>query len=229
MPDKIFEDPWAMHENCRNQRGIYLEVQPVRFANGTLPEPPAPHHVDYLRTQGEGEIHYQYHDGGTPEEGKAINAELNALQDKWKRDGLSSTKIAIKRQDFISQWNRKKRRDEDSARQFWLEPGASTTTLAWAYGTDDPMDLSDEPLKAHGLDTPDMLAKTQHLRTAYGYETPVGDYTQLWSYYFISSGAGEWRIRAVYNYDVGYRPKELAASPWYVEAKTPFVDFTVLP
>lgn len=83
--------------------------------------------------------------------------------------------------------------------------------MAWAYRDPDP-----DPF----VHTPKMAEMSDE-------EPQVGNYAQLFDIH--TRPLGKYKIRAVYDYDVGYTAKELAASPWYVEVKTPFIEFEVLP
>ena len=119
IQDRIFKDPWAMHENCRIHRGIYLEII---YPDGKPVE----------LTWGAGLQTYDYE---AKEYTKEEKDEIEALIAKWKKSGMTEQQQHIALLDWSSDWNFKKRQDEvtDPDRQSCLKPGASTTTFAWAY------------------------------------------------------------------------------------------------
>ena len=228
VDDRIFLDPWQMHQNCSKQQGIYFEVQAVRFSDGSTPEknPPKPYDVPFQRQIGAQGVHYDFFSGVAESEGKAVNAELKKLEVTWEKDGFSQVQKELARDRFWSDWNEKKRNTEDEAKRLWLAPGASTTTIAWAFeGEPETLDKINR-LKAAGVKGPEFEKNIERFHEIDGVENQIGDYTQLWDYEFEKSG--KYRIRAIYDRDVGYEAKELARSPWYVRIKTPFIDFEVL-
>lgn len=144
----------------------------------------------------------------TAEESK----ELADLQSQWKQSGMTAQELSIATGRWGAALIHKKNRDEDGdlAKQLWLNPGASTSTFAWANRNPD--------LDAHA-----------------GEEAQIQDFTQLWSYRFRVPG--KYRIRAVYDYTFSKTySKELEklrvkAEPaaWWVKASTPFIEIEVLP
>lgn len=135
-------------------------------------------------------------------------ADFLAKQAEWKRKGLTPHEIALEKMKWEDAWNTKeeyKERD-DPARQAWLAPGASTRTLTWAYR--DPSQYADRSFE----------------------EKRAGDYTELWSYLLWQPG--KHRIRAVYHYSIS---KELlkkhneTPEAWWINVRTPFIDFEVQP
>lgn len=191
---KVFSDPWAMHENCISKRDIYLEILDEKGARLTP-------------RRGGGAVRFDYQSGSLdPKEQRERDAFEAALAAK----GMSEQEQQVAMIRWDSDWAERKEIDElvDSAKQLWLKPGASTTTIAWAYR--DPDAYAD-----HSQD-----------------EAQAGDYTQLWTYRLARPG--KYRIRAVYDHE---HPKPSAArvkkygsrlEPWWVKFKTPFIDFEVL-
>jgi len=119
----IFRKAWAMHENIVSRRQIYIEMigpdgKPVRVQSGA-------ERVKYDWELAEGDTF-----DWDPDEMK----ELDALEADMKRRGLSRQQQSI----ALSKWNdarhHKKNWAElrDPTKKLWLEPGASTTTFAWA-------------------------------------------------------------------------------------------------
>lgn len=218
VTDKIFRDPWAMHENIFRRAGIYLDVTapPGRYLDAHWP----PHKADGKSPQlrrGAGTVRYEYAEksGVSPADGKAANEKLDRLEAKWKKEGLSETQKTVARHDFWSAWNEELMRKEDEANVFWLKPGASTTTLAWSY-----RDL--DPYAVHS-------GKDANVQDE---EKQIGGYAQLWSYLLFYTG--KHKIRAVYDYGVGDEERALdkkyggGASPWRLEVRTPEIEFEVV-
>jgi hypothetical protein len=89
---------------------------------------------------------------------------------------------------------------------FWLEPGASVTTIPWVKQRDDEL----------------LRGRSKKL--------PVGQYTEL--HYLDTMTPGKYRIKAIYNY--AYKPEfikkyKVRVSEDDVEFATPFIEFEVLP
>jgi hypothetical protein len=201
VDDLIFKDPWAIYENCNLRHGIYLEIIDPKG------EPLL------LRTGGERVSHDWEPKGDetlpfTPEEQK----EIDALQADVKKRGLSAQQQSLAVSAWVNELSAKKNMAEsiNPAKQLWLRPGASTTTFAWANRGPD--------------EYPGRAEDDEALR---------GGYTELWSYYFYHPG--KYRVRAVYNHAHPGSKKELtkeygyAPESWWVEFKTPFIEFQVLP
>jgi hypothetical protein len=202
VDDWIFKDPWAMHHNCLDRHGIYLEVI-------------APDATPLWVQRGGGELTWDYaRNVGdkvqlTPEEKK----ELEDLEADAKKRGLTAQQKSLALDRWNDGYHLKKQLKEltDPAKQRWLPPGASTSTFAWAFR---------EPIQDEFTD--------------HSYEEPqVADFTQLWSYFFATPG--KYRIRAVYD---NTQPESTKAmfkqhkhplDPGWVKAKTPFVEFQVIP
>lgn len=199
VDDWIFKNPWAMHENCRMPRGIYLEIID-------------PEGNPLTARAGGDRAHYDWE----PKEGELLpytaeeKMEISALQADWKRRGLTPQQQSLALNDWNNKNNQKKNRAElkDSAKQLWLEPGASTSTFAW---------MNRGPGEYAGRAEDD-----ESLRSGY---------TQLWSYRFLDPG--KYRIRAVYDHD---QPKSTRAlfkkhgesvDPGWIKFKTPFIEFEV--
>lgn len=192
---KVFNDPWAMHENCDSKGDIYLEV---------LNEKGTP----LLPRRGGGEVRFDYQSERLdPKDQRERDAFAASLAAK----GLSEQEQQVAMIRWDGAWADRKEIDElvDPAKQLWLKPGASTTTIAWAYrDTAEHADHSEDEARA-------------------------GNYTQLWTYRLAKPG--KYRIRAVYAHE---HPKPSAErvkkygsrlEPWWVTFKTPFIPFEVLP
>lgn len=202
--DRAFLDPWTMHKNCRERRGVYLEIllpdgKPlwVRSGGGQVA-------WDYAPKPGQTKVVL------TPKEKKELrDLEADAIKLGW---------TAQQKSIALGEWNdrhhRQKQREEmsNSNKQLWLSPGASTSTLAWAYRTPKIDGIADHPDE----------------------EPQIGDFTQLWSYAFPFPGT--YRVRAVYDHAMpeAYKkrfPDEARKAPRYgaVKAATPYIQFEVLP
>lgn len=199
--DRIFTDPNAIHLNSKHHSGIYLEIldskgKPLDVRPGNYQE-----RFDWEGPEGQD---YLY----TPEEKK----ELWALQDEWKKRGMTEQQQSL----AVSDWNRdlikKKNYAEmaDPAKKHWLAPGSSTATFAWSDrgpGEYDGRSDDDESLRQ--------------------------GYTELWSYWLLTPG--KYRLRAVYKHSLTSSTKALfkkhghGIDPSWIDFKTPFVDFEVLP
>ena len=200
VEDWIFKDPWAMHENCAGRKGTYLEVI-------------GPDGKPLTVTWGGGRIIYEYEPKPGTEQplDPKEEDELNALQVKWKKSGMTEQQQHIALSQWNSQQNFRKESAErsDPARQFWLRPGASTTTFTWAYRETDEY-------SGHSREQPQ-----------------VEDYTQLFSYEFYEPG--NYRIRAVYRqgiskaYEEELKRKHKFYPEWMVDTKTSFIEVEVLP
>lgn len=197
----FFKNPYAVHRNSKMRYNLYLEVvdskgKPLRVKMGN-------YRLRYDWEGPEGED-YLF----TPEEKK----EYTALKDGWKKKGMTEQEQSIAWSGWINELYSRKNREEDldPAKDFWLEPGASTTTVAWSdRGPDDYPGRSDDD---------------ESLRQGY---------TELWI--FRLPEAGKYRIRAVYDHTQSESTKKLfkkhgrTPSPSWVEFKTPFIPFEVLP
>lgn len=191
---KVFRDPWAMHANCVSKHDIYLEVLSPK---GALLAP----------QRGAGRVRFDYETANgklsPKDQGERVSFEA-ALEKK----GLSEQERHIAMIRWDRDFDSRKQAEElqDPAKQQWLAPGASTTTIAWAYhDPDEYADPADE-------------------------EAQVGDYTQLWTYLLLRPG--RYRIRAVYDQEklIAARQKPGGRrEPWQVKFKTPYIDFEVIP
>lgn len=200
VDDWIFKDPHAMHVNSRLNRGLYLEV--IGPKGKPLPVRPGTYQVTY-DWEGPGQDYFY-----SPQEKK----EIRDLIDGWGKSGMTAQQQSIATSKWTSELIDKKNRAEDSdpAKQFWLKPGASTTTFAW----------SDRgPGEYEGRADDD-----ESLRQGY---------TELWVYWLLSPG--KYRIRAVYDHAQSEQTKRLfkkhgqAPDPLWIEFKTPFIEFEVRP
>lgn len=199
--DRIFKDPNAMHANSKTRYGIYIEIldsrgKPLNVRPGNYQE-----RFDWEGPEGQD---YLY----TAEEKK----ELRALQDEWKKRGMTEQQQSL----AVSDWNRelieKKNNAEmaDPAKKLWLAPGASTATFAWSdRGPGEYEGRSDDD---------------ESLRQGY---------TELWSYWLLMPG--KYRVRAVFNHAQSKTAKKIlkkhgdAPNPSRIEFKTPFISFEVIP
>lgn len=201
--DRFYKDPWVLHENCKSRLGLHLEILDPK---GKL--------MRVQRGGGSEKHDWEPEPGGTLRLTAEETKELDDLDAEWKKRGLTQQQRSVATGRWTSELAHKKNKAEDSdpAKQLWLKPGASTTTFAWAYR--DPDEDADRSLE----------------------EAQIGDYTQLWSYDFPAPG--KYRIRAVYDLAglVSYA-KEIAKeyktrmsirAEW-VQVKTPFIEFEVLP
>lgn len=201
VDDWVFRDPWGMYENCDTRYGIYLEVIDPEGNPMTV-------------RAGGDRVHYNWEPKGdetlpySPEE----RAEIAALRAEWRKRGLTERQQTLALNDWNNKKNAEKNRAEDSdpARQLWLEPGASTATVAW---------VDRGPGAYAGRSEDD-----ESLRKGY---------TELWSYKFLD--AGKYRIRAVYDHSQSESTKALfekheqASGDSWVKFKTPFIEFQVVP
>jgi hypothetical protein len=217
VTDRIFWDPWAMHVNINYGVGIYVEVtapkgkyhKAIRDRTGRKRDETTP----LLRWNAEYP-HYDYVDKPlTPEQDAAIKKDVAKKEAEWERQGLSETEKTIKRAELNSSWNFELKLQEDRSKLFWLEPGASTTTFAWAYWDADPY--------------------ADHSLEGIGEEKQVGDYTQLFSYDL--KAPGKHKIRAVYDYSVSaanQRSRRKSGVPIdrsETRVETPPIAFEVVP
>lgn len=199
VDDWIFKDPWGMHQNCNGRYGIYLDVIDEK---GERP----------MLQLGGGRVHYKYEP--QPGESKPLDpkdeAERIAYQAALRKRGLTEQEEHIALIRWDEAWNNRQQLKEmsDPANQLWLKPGASTTTIAWAYRDDDPYaDHADE-------------------------EAQIGDYTQLWSY---DLDPGKYRIRAIYDYSrtdsdlKDLRRLKIEPEKSWIKVMSPFIEFKVLP
>ena len=231
VPDRIFRDMWQLYRNCYDQDQTYIEVQAVRSADGKPIKDASP--KPYLRSEGPPPVfypHYEYLGGpDDPALGKQVNDRLDKLEAQWTKEGLSELQKKVKRHDFWSDWNRELRNEEDRAKSFWLAPGASTATYAWTYPGPYHINDVEEDLgpirdaKASGDTTHD----PDGLLAEYDIEKQVDNYAQLWFFQFEKPG--RYKVRAVYDWDVGYDRQRLARSPGYIRVRTPYIEFEVLP
>lgn len=200
IDDSIFKDPWAMNKNSTLKRGIYLEVVDAKGKPLTVRPGGDEPHYDWEPKRNEL-LPY------TKEEQK----EIATLRADWGKRGLTPRQQSLALNDWNNRNNTRKNMAElaDPAKQYWLEPGTSTSTFAW-------MDRG--PGDYAGRDQDD-----EALRRGY---------TQLWSYRFLN--AGKYRVRAVYNLAQKESNEDfikrygVALDPWWVEFKTPFIEFEVV-
>lgn len=200
--DRFYKDPWALHENCRSGVGLYLEILD-----------PSGKPLSVQRGGGQEKYDWEPEPGGTLHLTEEESKEFHSLEAKWKQRGLTAQQRSIATSRWSSELADRKTMAErsDPAKQFWLKPGASTATFAWAYRET----VQDE--------------YTDHS----GEEPQIGDYTQLWSYEFFHPG--KYRIRAVFNQEQSESTRRLfkkhghTPEPTWIEFKTPFIEFQVLP
>ncbi len=190
----VFRDPWAMHENCVSKHDIYLQVLNAKGAS-LVPQ------------RGAGRVRFDYE----TEDGRLLpkdQRERDAFEAALEKKGLSEQERHIAMIRWDRDFDDRKQTEElqDPAKQQWLAPGASTTTIAWAYhDPDEYADPADE-------------------------EAQVGDYTQLWTYLLLRPG--RYRIRAVYDQEKLIAERQKPGGPrerWQVKFKTPYIDFEVIP
>lgn len=201
IEDRVFRDPYEMHHNSRTKFGLYLEIldskgKPLKVKMG-----------DYRAKydwEPAGDDYYRF----SAKEKK----EIMALQDKWKKSGMSEQEQSIAYDGWIRDLKNKKNEAElrDPAHQHWLAPGASTATFAWSdRGPGDYPGRSEDD------------------------ESLSQGYTELWEYRLLRPG--KYRIRAVYNYDQPGETRALFAKhghtlpSWWVRTDSPFIDFEVVP
>lgn len=201
--DRFYKDPWVIHANSRSQNGVYLEI----IDPDGIP-------MKVRRGGGMEKHDWEPEAGGMMTLSEGETKELDDLKIEWKKHGLTDQERSIATSRWTSALIAKKNRAEDGdpAKKLWLKPGASTTTIAWAYR--DPDEDTDRTLE----------------------EAQIGDYTQLWSFHFYTPG--KYRIRAVYDFTgVAAYDKEIAKkykmktsthAEW-IHVKTPFIEFEVLP
>jgi hypothetical protein len=201
VDDWAFKDPWAMAQNCRRRFGIYLEIlDPKGEPLEVRPGGDAPH----FNWEPKGDEVLPY----TEKE----KQEIAALRAKGNKRGLTAQQQSLALNDWNNKNNAKKNMAElsDPANQLWLEPGASTSTVAWMdRGPGEYAERSEDDAA---------LSK---------------GYTQLWSYDFYKSGT--YRIRAIYNQTQSASTRALfkkhgqKAGYGWVQVKTPFIEFEVSP
>lgn len=198
--DRVFRDPYAIHVNSKLRHGIYLEVLD---ANGKpLPVRTGNYHVRYDWEGPEG-TDYMY----TEREKK----ELSALQEEWKKRGMSAQQQSLAESEWLNNLIEKKNTAEltNPANKHWIRPGVSTMTFAWADRGPD--------------DYPGRLEDDKSLREGY---------TELWSYRFLRPG--KYRIRAVYDHLQAESNAEhirkygTKLDSGWIRFKTPFIDFEVV-
>lgn len=211
IDDKIFSDPWAMHENLFRERGIYLDITAPPGTYNTQGWPRHKHDgpSPKLRMGGEGRVQWDWQTMDySPQEKK----ELAGLEAKWTKEGLSEAQRVDKRVGWRQVWilRKESEQDTDPRRMKWLVPGASTATFAWAYRDEDPDAPHEDP----------------HFRDVADEENQVGDYTQLWSYFI--DVPGKYRIRVVYDHSFGPSPS-VEPESWNIKFKTPQIEFEVEP
>ena len=217
VEDRIFRDPWVMRYNIRDRVGIYFDVIPPA---GTYKghKWPTDSGITPLLSRpigGLGIPHWDWHREGYS---AADKKELADLEAKWAKDGLSETEKVKAKHRWVEDWTSRKESEEraDPAKKRWLAPGASTTTLAWAYRDPDPNPSLHSPFQAE-------------LRNE---EAPVGDYAQLFDLYFRP--VGKYRIRAVYDYAFSKESRRkfeklgIKIAPWEVRIETPDIGFEVV-
>ena len=249
VSERAFRDMWQLFRNCHDQFEVYIEVKAVGESDGepalTASGERSKRHKgrwrkNYLRP-AYGPFppvflpHYDYVGGpDDPVLGKALNDRLDKLEAQWVKEGLSDQQRSIKRHDFWGDWNKEMQTAEDRAKSFWFVPGASTATAAWSYpgpknGQVVEKELSElRQAKAFGLKAEgDNKYGPDEIIAEYDVEKQVGDYAQLWFFQFDKPG--RYKVRAVYDYDVGYDQRRLARSPGYIEVKTAPIEFEVLP
>lgn len=198
--DQIFKDPYAMHVNAKSRQGLYVEIvdskgKPVGVKAGNYRvkydwEPPED--TDYLYTTEE-------------------KNELWALQQEWKKSGMTPQQLSLAEDAWINKLRDKKNMAElaDPANRHWLEPGASTTTFAWAD-----------------------RGPGEYAGRAEDDESLREGYTQLWVYMPLKPG--KYRVRAVYNHSRSETNKEhiekygVPHDSGWIEFKTPFIGVEVL-
>lgn len=199
--DRIFKDPYAMYVNAKSRQGLFVEIvdskgKPVGVKSGNYRvkydwEPPED--TDYLYTTEE-------------------KNELWALQEEWKKSGLTHQQQSLAEDAWINKLRDKKNMAEvaNPANMHWLEPGVSTTTFAWAD-----------------------RGPGEYAGRAEDDESLREGYTQLWVYMPLKPG--KYRVRAVYDHAQSESTKKLfkkhghAPEPAWIEFKTPFIEFQVLP
>ena len=240
VSDRIFRDMWQLHTNCYDQDRIYIEVQAVRSADGK----PVKERWSkpYLRggfTSWPPIFQPRYDYIAGPEDpalGKQVNDRLDKLETQWTKEGLSELQKKVKRHDFWDDWNRDMRNEEDRAKSFWLTPGASTATAAWAYPGQDHIHHVEKDLgsmreaKAIGYPEPHDLDR---FIAEYDVEKQIGEYAQLWFFQFDEPGI--YKVRAVYAHAPrGFgleflKERGRAPSSWEVDVKTPYIEFQARP
>ncbi|HXS99866.1 MAG TPA: hypothetical protein VN915_04280 [Elusimicrobiota bacterium] len=131
-----------------------------------------------------------------------LSDDAHAQIARWRKQGVGGVELARRVRELI-QREHPPTYAEPSA--FWLEPGASTATVAWSYQDAYEIRLGNSAIK------------------------PVGDFAEL--YYYVLP-PGTYRIRAVYDAWVSpdYYPTKSNLKPdeWNVRVKTPFIDFEIL-
>lgn len=216
--DTIFRDPWAIRYNIRDRVGIYIDIQGppgVYKGDSWPPDHPSGDSPQMRMPLGSLGMPYKaWHSKGYSEEDKK---ELAALEQKWKKEGLSETEQVIAKHHWQERWMDKKDQEEgtDPADIVMLAPGASTTTLSWAYRDPDPSVHHD--------------ALEQELADE---EPQVGDYAQLFDYWLRPPG--KYKIRVVYNHGFDKESRHelenegIKIPPWYVHVETPYIPFEVV-
>jgi hypothetical protein len=199
--DRLYKDPWVIHENCRSRRGIYIEIlkpngKPLKVRWGGGSE-----QYDWAPKPG-GTLHL------TVEESK----ELDDLQSQWKQSGMTAQEQSI----ATSRWgaalvNKKNMaEDGDDTKKLWLKPGASTATFAWAN--------RDPDLDANYGEEAQVGDYTQ--LWSYRFRVP-GKYRIRAVYDHVFSES--------YKKELLGKKIKVDSAEWWVKATTPFVEFEVLP
>lgn len=160
--DRVFRDPWAMHENCKERRGLYLEI--LRPNGKPLWVRPGGGQItwDYAPKPGQTTVVL------SPEEKK----ELHALEADAVRLGWTAQQKSVALGDWNARHHQRKQLEElsDPAKQAWLSPGASTSTFAWAYRPEEPQPGGFTQLWSYGFPS----TGTYRVRAVYDHSTPEG-------------------------------------------------------
>lgn len=160
--DRVFRDPWAMNENCKARRGLYLEIllpdgKPlwVRPGGGQMT-------WDYAPKPGQTKIVL------TPEE----KGELHALEADAVRLGWTAQQKSVALGDWNARHHQRKQLEElsDPAKQAWLSPGASTSTFAWSHRPEEPQPGGYTQLWSYVFPS----TGTYRVRAVYDHSMPAG-------------------------------------------------------
>lgn len=199
--DRVFKDPYAIHVNSKLRHGIYLEIidakgKPLTVQSGNF-------HVRY-DWEGPDGTDYMY--------SEREKKELSALQEQWKKSGMTTQQRSLAESAWINKLIENKNTAEltNPANKQWIAPGTSTATFAWAdRGPGEYPGRSDDD---------------RSLREGY---------TELWSYRLLRPG--KYRMRAVYDHLQPESSSEYikkygtALDSGWIEFKTPFIEFEVRP
>lgn len=201
VTDWVFKDPWAMHENCRIRKGIYLEIL-------------GPDGAPMENTWGGGQVKFEHSldPGQTKPYDKEDQVELAALMAEWKKKGMTDRERAIALADWSSDWSFKKKQAEltDPKKHLWLKPGSSTATFAWAYR--DTEEYSTHEREQAQVGDYAQLFSYEFYRPGRHRIRAVYDYSL--------SRANRKEFTEKYH---------LKLDNWLVEVKTPFIEIEVLP